>query len=95
MDIMVKATENGSSLSYFDRPDMLPSLETLREKNDLNDEDILSDNRKLEETSAFNQLKVLLKRGFLKSRRDSVSPNWNPFLVIISTENFICRLLLT
>lgn len=95
MDIMVKTTENGSSLSYFDRPDMLPSLETLREKNDQNDEDILSDNRKLEETSALNQLKVLLKRGFLKSKRDSVSPNTRPFLVIISTEDFLYRLLLT
>lgn len=70
---MVKATQNGSSLAYFDRPDLLPCLQTLREKNSLDEDDILKDNHKLEETSALNQLKVLLKRGFLKSKRDSVS----------------------
>lgn len=74
VDIMVKATQNGGSLAYFDRPDLLPCLETLREKNGLdNDDDALKDNDKLEDTSAFNQLKVLLRRGFLKAKRDSVS----------------------
>lgn len=70
---MIKAAQNGSSLAYFDRPDLLPCLQTLREKNELDDCDVLKDNSKLEKTSAFNQLKVLLKRGFLKSKRDSVS----------------------
>lgn len=74
VDIMVKATQNGTSLAYFDRPDLLPCLQTLREKNGLDDDDvILKDNTKLEGTSAFNQLQVLLRRGFTKSKRDSVS----------------------
>lgn len=72
VDIMVKATQNGTSMAYFDRPDLLPCLQTLREKNALDDQDAEKDNHKLEETSAFNQLKVLLRRGFLKSKRDSV-----------------------
>lgn len=72
VDIMVKAAQNGASLAYFDRPDLLPCLQTLREKNELDEDDVLKDNSKLEKTSAFNQLKVLLKRGFLKSKRDSV-----------------------
>lgn len=79
---MVKATQNGSSLAYFERPDLLPCLQTLREKNSYDEEDVLKDNNSnLEETSAFNQLKVLLRRGLLKSKRDSVSKT----AVIIST----------
>lgn len=73
VDVMVKATQNGSSMAYFDRPDLLPCLQTLREKNGLDGDDILKGDQNLEDTSAFNQLKVLLRRGFLKSKRDSVS----------------------
>lgn len=94
VDMMVKATQNGNSLAYFDRPDLLPSLETLREKNGLDEQDVLKDNSKLERTSAYNQLKVLLGRGFLKSKRDSVSFRfWNCCQGLMMV--FLCRCLPT
>lgn len=71
VDLMVKATENGRSLTYFENPESLPSLQTLREKSDV-DENKDKNPDSLEDTSAYNQLKVLMRRGFIKSKRDSV-----------------------
>lgn len=42
-------------------------------KAELDDNDKLGENNSLEDTSSCNQLKVLLRRGFIKAKRDSVS----------------------
>ncbi|KAI7815560.1 ABC subfamily G member 1 [Rhyzopertha dominica] len=73
IDMMKKATMNGTSLTYYEDPGALPSLDVLRaaKKAELDDNDKLGENNSLEDTSSCNQLKVLLRRGFIKAKRDS------------------------
>lgn len=48
------------------------SMFSVLEKSDVDDnKDANPDS--LEDTSALNQLKVLMRRGFIKTKRDSVS----------------------
>lgn len=68
---MVTATENGKSLSWYDNPMELtvPKYPGLRR-------DVIENGRKnesLQETSTWNQIKVLMHRGYIKVKRDSVS----------------------
>ncbi|CAG9859722.1 unnamed protein product [Phyllotreta striolata] len=62
---MVQATGNGKSLNYFNNPERLSNNSKIRETDNKtpNDDALLP-------TSQLNQLKVLLRRGFLKSSRD-------------------------
>lgn len=66
--------ENGRSLDYFDDGDSIPSMEQLRKQYPLS---IMREQEPLsagaEETSQSNQRSVLIKRGFMKAKRDSVS----------------------
>ncbi|KAF2879706.1 hypothetical protein ILUMI_26469 [Ignelater luminosus] len=66
---MVEATNNGKNLQWFDKPEFLPSLRKLRETHKSIAEK--SKGGHLQSTSQANQLKILLRRGFLKSKRDS------------------------
>ncbi|XP_077287128.1 ATP-binding cassette sub-family G member 4 [Arctopsyche grandis] len=70
MKAMIDGMENGKCLSWFENPSDVCDLRTLRSRNPIAK---MTRYRKtgLEETSETNQLKVLLKRGFLKARRDS------------------------
>ncbi|VEN48976.1 unnamed protein product [Callosobruchus maculatus] len=67
IDTMIRATSNGKNLSYFKEPDKLAKIQLMR----------ASDNNQIEEegelaaTSKFNQLKVLLRRGYIKAKRDT------------------------
>ncbi|KOB65706.1 putative abc transporter, partial [Operophtera brumata] len=64
--------ENGRSLDYFDDGDSIPSMEQLRKQyplSNLREREPLSSGA--EETSQSNQRSVLIKRGFMKAKRDS------------------------
>lgn len=73
IQILTTKAENGRALSWFDDPDSMPTMEVLRKQcplSVLKEQDPSTGN---EETPRSNQRKVLIKRGFLKAKRDSVS----------------------
>lgn len=68
INLMVQSMKNGECTQWLKNPDSIMKVEDLRKihspKNDS------KENNALEATSSLNQLKILMKRGFLKSRRD-------------------------
>ncbi|CAH0561477.1 unnamed protein product [Brassicogethes aeneus] len=62
---MIKATGNGNDIRYFKEPEKLSNIQC--QKGASNDED---NEGGLQATSSCNQLKVLLRRGFIKTKRD-------------------------
>ncbi|CAH1160279.1 unnamed protein product [Phaedon cochleariae] len=64
---MIQATSNGRSYRYFNDPDSLPNNQALQDISAKNSIEI-SENQLA--TSQFNQLRVLLRRGFVKAGRD-------------------------
>ncbi|XP_018331815.1 ATP-binding cassette sub-family G member 4 [Agrilus planipennis] len=69
VDILNSASQNGKTLDWFERPEYLPSLNKLRESNQRSQK--TPDNSgSLQSTSQWNQLKVLMGRGFLNCKRD-------------------------
>lgn len=70
---MANKSENGKALDWFDDHQSIPSMEGLRKLVPLS---VLRDTEPTggdEETSQSNQLSVLMRRGFLKAKRDAVS----------------------
>lgn len=57
--------ENGESTAWFENPHKVMKLEQLRQKHPISEE-----RTKVDEVSEFHQLKVLLRRGVIKSKRD-------------------------
>lgn len=57
--------ENGESIAWFENPHKVMKLEQLRQKHPISDERASAD-----EVSEFHQLKVLLRRGVIKAKRD-------------------------
>lgn len=73
IQILTSKAENGRSLDWFEEPEIIPSMEALRKMCPLS---VLRDQDtgpSVEETPQSNQRSVLIKRGFLKAKRDSVS----------------------
>ncbi|GLV37364.1 uncharacterized protein CBL_10669 [Carabus blaptoides fortunei] len=70
IDMMVKQSDNGISLEWFDNPDALPELKILRKRHPLKKELENKSDHGMQETPEYNQLKVLLDRGFKRSKRD-------------------------
>lgn len=68
MQTLVLATNNGRNYQWFDKPESLPSLQKLKETHKTLNEK--KNNSHLQSTSQWNQFKVLLRRGFIKSKRD-------------------------
>ncbi|KAL1509071.1 hypothetical protein ABEB36_003869 [Hypothenemus hampei] len=66
IDKMIERSDNGKNVKYFD--DAGKFLETTSFASTVMFED---DTGNLQATSKFNQLKVLLKRGYIKSKRDT------------------------
>ncbi|XP_059049583.1 ATP-binding cassette subfamily G member 4 [Achroia grisella] len=64
-------TDNGRSLEWLDEPDTIPSMEALRKLHPLCELRNLDPGSSVEETSQWNQGSVLIRRGFLKAKRDS------------------------
>ncbi|XP_067010060.1 ATP-binding cassette sub-family G member 4 isoform X1 [Anabrus simplex] len=69
IDCMVRGTENGRCVDWFDDPKSAAYVKPCRAKRE--EEKAPKVHKSLQETSLMNQLKILLSRGFLKSRRDS------------------------
>ena len=65
---MVDQMSNGECLNWFDNPSKVQRLEILRKKNPINEK--LVEDSSLHATSKMHQLKVLLRRNLIKSKRD-------------------------
>lgn len=61
--------ENGECIKWLKDPAAIMKLEDLRKLYPLSTDS--KSGGVLEATSALNQLKILMKRGFLKTRRDT------------------------
>lgn len=77
--LLVTEMENGKCLQWFENPSAISDLKTLRLKHPLSKVKRSNKNRGLEETPEHNQLKVLIRRGFLMAKRDSVSQHFLKF----------------
>jgi hypothetical protein len=62
---LCNSIENGENLQWFENPHRVMKLEQLRQRHPIGDE-----RTKTVEVSEFHQLQVLLRRGFIKSKRD-------------------------
>ncbi|RZC33019.1 ATP-binding cassette sub-family G member 1 [Asbolus verrucosus] len=69
INVMVDKTSNGKSLAYFNK-DILPKLDNYTAGNSVSSNESTTDEGGLQATSSLNQLKVLLKRGYIKTKRD-------------------------
>lgn len=67
--IMVESMENGDCIDFFSNPDKVHKLETLRQKFPLRQTS--KDNGPLESVNSFHQLQILMRRGWIKTRRDA------------------------
>lgn len=67
---MVTETMNGCNVAWFENPNSMPDLKTLRARNPLSRMQEKHAPTHMQETSEWNQLKVLLDRGYLKAKRD-------------------------
>lgn len=63
---MSNSINNGECLTWFENPQKVMNLEQLRRKFPITDER----SKKSTDISEFHQLKVLLRRGVIKSKRD-------------------------
>ncbi|XP_046414957.1 ATP-binding cassette subfamily G member 4 isoform X1 [Neodiprion fabricii] len=70
IDALVWATQNGKSLQWFTNPDATLDTAALRAKHPLKNSGIY-EKKSRQETSQYNQIKVLLQRGYLKTKRDT------------------------
>lgn len=66
---MVESMGNGECMDWFDDPSKILKLEELRTQNPLRKDN--TESGQLEATSAGNQLRILLQRGFMKGKRDT------------------------
>lgn len=69
IEVLTEKAENGRSLAWFNEPESIPSMEMLRKIYPMSTMRDL-DGGNVEETSQMNQRKVLIRRGFLKAKRD-------------------------
>lgn len=67
--VMVNSMENGECVGWFSTPQKVMALETLRRKFPI--QKTSKDTGSLEATSQWNQLKVLMRRGWIKTKRDA------------------------
>lgn len=68
IEILKLATQNGKNLSWFDEPNQILNSEALIRKYPIKKR---PNKRSLEDTSFMNQLNVLIKRGLIKTKRDT------------------------
>ncbi|KAH8327956.1 hypothetical protein KR067_002200 [Drosophila pandora] len=68
IDTLKSATENGSALTWFDNPSSVMRAEALMRKFPIPKK---SKARSLEDTSYSNQCSVLIRRGYIKAKRDT------------------------
>lgn len=63
---LCNSIENGESIAWFENPHKVMKLEQLRQKHPISDEKRTN----FSEVSEFHQLKVLMRRGVIKGKRD-------------------------
>lgn len=68
ISLMVQSMENGECIQWLKDPSLIMKLEDLRKLYPLTTNS--KETGTLEATSQLNQLKILMKRGFMKSSRD-------------------------
>ncbi|CAG9785455.1 unnamed protein product [Diatraea saccharalis] len=71
IQILTSKAENGRSLDFFENPQTIPTMEALRKQYPLSILREQDTGPGMEETSQSNQRSVLIRRGFLKAKRDS------------------------
>ncbi|CAH2991378.1 unnamed protein product [Chilo suppressalis] len=71
IQVLTSKAENGRSLDWFEDPQAIPSMEALRKQYPLSVLREQDAGPSVEETPQSNQRSVLIKRGFLKAKRDS------------------------
>ncbi|XP_063697131.1 ATP-binding cassette sub-family G member 4 [Culicoides brevitarsis] len=81
MQKMIEQMANGECLDWFSDPSKVQKLEVLRKRNPLNNESMGSSS--LHATSKTHQLGVLLKRSYIKAKRDSTLTYLRFFVSII------------
>lgn len=67
--LMVNSMENGECIEWFGDPTKVLKLETLRQRYPIRKN--LKDNGSMEATSSLNQLQILMRRGWIKAKRDA------------------------
>lgn len=72
IQVLTTKAENGRALNWFEDPNSIHSMEALRKQYPLSLLKEEDEHKGDEETSQSNQRWVLIKRGFLKAKRDSV-----------------------
>lgn len=80
IDTLKRATENGSCLTWFNNPSAVLRAETLMRKHPIPKR---SKNVSMENTSFTNQCSVLLRRGYIKARRDTTMTHLRIFVNVI------------
>lgn len=73
---MTNKAENGKALQWFDNWESIATMEALRKQYPLSVMKEQDSGSSIEETSQSNQRSVLIKRGFLKAKRDPVSQSF-------------------
>ncbi|XP_050674125.1 ATP-binding cassette subfamily G member 4 [Leptidea sinapis] len=71
IELLTTKAENGKALSWFEDQESIPTMESLRKQYPLSVMKELDSSSGTEETSQCNQLSVLIRRGFLKAKRDA------------------------
>lgn len=81
ISLMVEQMGNGECLDWFNDPSKVQRLDILRKKNPLNVDSMGSSN--LHATSKMHQLNVLLRRSYIKAKRDSTLTYLRIFVSIL------------
>lgn len=66
---MVESMDNGECIEWFSNPDRVHKLEALRQKYPIRQNS--KENGSLESVDSFHQLQILLRRGWIKTKRDA------------------------
>lgn len=66
---MVDSMDNGQRTEWFTDPSSVLKLETLRQKYPIRQDS--KNNGSMEATSSLNQLNILMRRGWIKAKRDA------------------------
>lgn len=66
---MVESMDNGDCIDWFTSPEKVYKLETLRLKYPIRQSS--KDNNRIESVNSFHQLQILMRRGWIKTKRDA------------------------
>lgn len=77
--LLTTKAENGRELTWLDEAQSIPTMEELRKQYPLSVMKELDSESGPEETPQSNQRSVLIRRGFLKAKRDPVSFIYSAF----------------